>query len=290
MTDREIICEQLMEMGFTALEADIYLFLLTEGVQTGYAIAKGINKPTANVYKALESLSAKGAIEFSVSNKKQYFASDWKQLLKRREAQFSQTLSSLEKNLSELNREQSDDEQVYQITQVDQVFEQSLLLISQAKNKLMVEAEPESVPIFKQALEQAAARGVEIWIKVYEPVELEGVNLILRQRGSEVYGKTNDISFKFAADGNAMLMADITSDQKNVIQAFRSNSALMGMSIYCGLLYEIVLTQLKKSIPSGEFSESQAILERTAHLHPMSTQNEVFQHYKEKYQIKREKE
>lgn len=288
MSEHQIICQQLTEMGFTALEAEIYLFLITSGSQTGYAIAKGINKPTANVYKAIESLSAKGAIEYSVADKKKCSATHWQQLLKRRQKQFSQTLASLEENLTSLQLKQTNDEQVYQIEQFDQVIEESISLINNAEQILMVEAEPAAVPLFKEALEAAANRGVEIWIKVYQAVELKGVNIILRQRGYEVYGKTKDTSFKLAADGNAMLMADIAIDGKKVIAAYRSHSALMAMSIYVGLLYELVLTELKQLIPNNQLDAAKQLLVRSAHLHPMSTENSVFQNYKNRYQTKRE--
>lgn len=288
MSEHQIICQQLTEMGFTALEAEIYLFLITSGNQTGYAIAKGINKPTANVYKAIESLSAKGAIEYSVADKKKCSATHWQQLLKRRQKQFSQTLASLEENLTSLQLKQTNDEQVYQIEQFDQVIEESISLINNAEQILMVEAEPAAVPLFKEALEAAANRGVEIWIKVYQAVELKGVNIILRQRGYEVYEKTKDTSFKLAADGNAMLMADIAIDGQKVIAAYRSHSALMAMSIYVGLLYELVLTELKQLIPNNQLDAAKQLLVRSAHLHPMSTENSVFQNYKNRYQTKRE--
>lgn len=288
MSEHQIICQQLTEMGFTALEAEIYLFLITSGSQTGYAIAKGINKPTANVYKAIESLSAKGAIEYSVADKKKCSATHWQQLLKRRQKQFSQTLASLEENLTSLQLKQTNDEQVYQIEQFDQVIEESISLINNAEQILMVEAEPAAVPLFKEALEAAANRGVEIWIKVYQAVELKGVNIILRQRGYEVYEKTKDTSFKLAADGNAMLMADIAIDGQKVIAAYRSHSALMAMSIYVGLLYELVLTELKQLIPNNQLDAAKQLLVRSAHLHPMSTENSVFQNYKNRYQTKRE--
>lgn len=288
MSDHQIICQQLTEMGFTALEAEIYLFLITTGSQTGYAIAKGINKPTANVYKAIENLSAKGAIEYSIADKKKCNATQWQQLLKRRQKQFSQTLASLEENLTNLQLKQTNDEQVYQIEQVDQVIEESISLINNADQILIVEAEPDAVPLFKEALEEAASRGVEVWIKIYQAFELKGVNVILRQRGHEVYEKTNDTSFKLAADGNAMLMADISIDRQKVIAAYRSHSALMAMSIYIGLLYELVLTELKQLIPNNELDAAKQLLERSAHLHPMSTENSVFQNYKNRYQTKRE--
>ena len=288
MSSHNQICQQLEQMGFTSLEAEIYLALLTKGKQTGYAIAKHLHKPTANVYKAIDSLTEKGAVEFTTDKKKSYFACDWKQFLSRKQQQFNETLSNLEDNLSQLDNPVEDDEQVYQIAQVDLVIEHSIKLINNAQHLLMVEAEPDSLPLFKDALIAAAARGVEVWIKAYEEITLENVNVVVRQNGHEIYQRTNDVSFKLAADGNSMLMADLTTDCSGVIQAYRSNSASMAMSIYSALLYEIILTELKQTIPSGNIQAAQALLEKSAHLHPISTRNAVFQQYKDKYQDKRD--
>jgi sugar-specific transcriptional regulator TrmB len=52
----------LTELGFTALESMIYLALIDNPPMTGYGISKIICKPVANTYKAIESLSAKGAV------------------------------------------------------------------------------------------------------------------------------------------------------------------------------------------------------------------------------------
>ncbi|MGB0835176.1 MAG: TrmB family transcriptional regulator [Psychrobium sp.] len=288
MSSHTQICDQLAQMGFTSLEAEIYLALLTKGKQTGYAIAKHLKKPTANVYKAIDSLTNKGAVEFTTDNKKSFFACDWKVLLERKQQQFNETLSNLEQNLSQLDNTIEDDEQVYQIAQVDLVIEHSNALINNAQHLLMVEAEPDSLPLFKEALIAAAARGVEVWIKAYEEITLENVNVVVRQNGHEIYQSTNDVSFKLAADGNAMLIANLTAQCQGVIQAFRSNSALMAMSIYSALLYEIILTELKQTIPNGNIQAAQALLEKSAHLHPISTKNAVFQQYKDKYQDKRD--
>ena len=180
-----------------------------------------------------------------------------------------------------------DDEQVYQIAQVDLVIEHSLKLINNAQHLLMVEVEPDAVPFIKNALEKAADRGVEVWLKAYEPITLKNVHVIVRDNGNAIHHKTSDVSFKLAADGNAMIMADLTKECDGVIQAYRSNSALMALSIYSALLYEIILTELKKSIPAGDITAAKALLERSAHLHPLSSNNAVFEHYQHKYQDKR---
>ena len=49
-------------MGLTVLEAEIYTHLLKDSPLTGYGVAKALGKPTANVYKAIESLADKGAV------------------------------------------------------------------------------------------------------------------------------------------------------------------------------------------------------------------------------------
>ena len=121
-------------------------------------------------------------------------------------------------------------------------------------------------------------------IKVYQPLELEGVNVVVRQKGEEIYQKTSDIAFSISADGKCMMLALITADKKRVIQAFRSHSALMNLSIYYGLLYGLILTDLKCLLPAGDLSAAQKLLVETEHLHPFSAENKVFSAFRQGYQ------
>ena len=73
--------EILTKIGFTQLESEVYLYLLTEGAHTGYAVAKAIGKAIANVYKALERLAQKGAVEQSSGKSKLCVALPWRQLI-----------------------------------------------------------------------------------------------------------------------------------------------------------------------------------------------------------------
>ena len=54
--------DALVPFGFTALESEVYAFLLKENPATGYRIAQAIGKPAANTYKAIASLERKGAV------------------------------------------------------------------------------------------------------------------------------------------------------------------------------------------------------------------------------------
>src|SRR5262249_37024015 len=52
----------LTGLGFTELEAEVYIALLRASPATGYRVAQSIGRPVANTYKAIESLQHKGAV------------------------------------------------------------------------------------------------------------------------------------------------------------------------------------------------------------------------------------
>jgi len=279
--------EILMQVGFTQLESEVYLYLLTEGSNTGYAVAKSMGKAVANVYKAIERLAQKGALEQSSGNSKQCVAVPWRQLITSETKKFNSNMDALTLALTRLPEHQ-DDEQVYQIKNVSHVKEQAIRMIDNAENVLLANVEPKVIKWLAEPLIAAAARGVEVRIKVYEEVKLPGVIVVLRKKGTQVYAKTSDVQLNICADGKEMLNALLTLDTNSVIQAFRSKSALMTLMLYNQLLYELVLTELKEAIPLGDIEKAQAILRDTEHLHVFGSENTVFDSFNQKYKNLRE--
>lgn len=273
---------ELMRIGFTDLESDLYLALLQKGVMTGYAVAKVLGKPVANVYKALESLAGKGAVVHAHREKKMFRAIPWRQLLDDEQRRHRRVIEELAREL-EAVPEPDDDEEVYQLKNIDQVIADALHIIRNAETVLLAEIEPGAVPLFAESLVAAAKRGVEVRVKVYRPVALDGVKVTLRENGEEVFARTKDVHFKLAADGRVFLNVLLNVSMDAVIQAFRSHSSLMNMAVYCGLLYELVLTELKPAIAAGNLKEARSILEKTAHLHPFSSKNSVLDVYARRY-------
>ncbi len=277
---------RLQQLGFTALETDIYLALLRYGDMTGYAVAKQVGKVVANVYKALESLHQKGAVLQLQQDQKRYAAVPWRQLLDHEQRKFSQTLSELATELESLPAPDAQ-EGVYQLKNPDQLLYDSRQLCRDAQGLLLADLQPAAVPLLAEELVAAASRGVEVRVKIYEPAELPGVHLTLRANGREVYGKTADVSFKLVADGNNFVIGLLSADLSRVIQAFKSRSALLNMSLFCGLTYELILTELKQSLAQNDLARSQKILADTAHLHPFSTENQVFNQFNQRYSAAR---
>ena len=277
------LIQQLCSLGLTQLESEVYLYLLTNGENTGYAVAKGIGKAVANVYKGIQGLSTKGAIEVSVGDSKICSAVPWKQVLASEQSRFETNMSSLSEKLKQIP-EQQDNESVYQLKNISQVLKAGEQIIEQSEHILVAELEPKVAEYYAPQLIAAAKRGVEVRIKVYQAIEIKGAHLTLRQDGGQIYAATKDVSFKICADGKESLTAALTADISNVIQAFKTKSALVCMDMYCGIIYEQILTELKQAIPDSDMNLCLQILNNTEHLHPFSTKNKVFKQYKSRYQ------
>lgn len=278
--------KMLMEVGFTQLESSVYLYLLREGPNTGYAIAKGVDKAVANVYKAIDRLTQKGGIEQTSGSGKQCVAVPWKRLLDGESEKFNNNISALSSLLEKLPEPQ-DDEQIYQVKSADQLRQHSVQMVDGAKHIILASLEPNVLHWLREPLIQAAHRGVEVRVKLYEAADLPGVQTIVRQYGAEVYGKTEDVQLSICVDGREMLNALLNLDTSHVVQAFRTKSALMTLMAYNQLLYEFVLTELKVAIPAGDIQKAKKILTDTEHLHVFSSENEVFDVFKDRYEISR---
>lgn len=95
--------EALTQLGLNQLEAEVYRFLVGEHPASGYRVSQGISKPTANVYKALESLLRKGAVLQVDSRKKSYRPIEPEKLFARMEKQFQSDKVAVLKEFAKAN-------------------------------------------------------------------------------------------------------------------------------------------------------------------------------------------
>ena len=125
--------EALIGFGFTALESEIYAFLLQEHPATGYRVAQSIGKPAANVYKALEALERKAAVLVDGANSKEYRPVAPDRLFGRLEKEFTNSKSSAVKILSALGKPDSSG-RIYTLSSRDQAVAQARAILSSAKD------------------------------------------------------------------------------------------------------------------------------------------------------------
>ncbi len=114
--------QHLVDLGFTALEAEIYTYLLGASAVTGYRVAQALGKPAANTYKAIESLQRKGALMVDDGESRVCTAVPPEELFGALERRFTETREKAEQALAEIGRGGSD-ERLYQLATGSQVVE-----------------------------------------------------------------------------------------------------------------------------------------------------------------------
>lgn len=263
--------EALAELGFTGLEAEVYTFLLQESPATGYRVAQAIGKPAANTYKALEGLAAKGAVAITEGASRQYRAAPWEELLAQIARRQGASRERAAAALARLPRGGQDDK-VYEIGSRAQVMERLRSMIAGAGELILCDLFPGVASELAEDLAAAAARGVEVVVKVYEPVEIPGARLILRQRGSEIYGRVPGELLDLSIDGREALLAFLRPGMEGVHQALWTASALLASRLHEAIVHELILTDLKQAVEAGApLEDLRAVLSRHQHLHPVSS-------------------
>ncbi|HEV7699956.1 MAG TPA: helix-turn-helix domain-containing protein [Pyrinomonadaceae bacterium] len=240
----------LIELGFTGLEAEIYVSLLRESPSTGYKIAQTLGKPAANTYKALESLQKKGAVIVDDGRSRLCRAIPARELLAQIERRFRETSTRAEDLFSELRRESIDD-RVYRLQSRDQVIERCRQMLRKCKRIALLDIFPGPLKELTHDLESAAARGVEVAAKIYRRSSTAGVTLFLEPDGEEVLSHWPGEWLNIVVDDAEFLLAFLDPDGKTVHQSIWSNSGYLSW-VYAGALSsELILSGLQKQILDG---------------------------------------
>lgn len=248
--DPEPAVRTLTSLGFTELEARIYTALVGGEAQTGYAVAKAIGKPVANVYKAVESLEAKGAIVVTEGEPRVLRAVDPGELVGALRGKFDRQASEAEQRLKALHAP-SDDEGVYRLTTADQAFDKARALARGAESTLLVDAFPNTLDAIRGELEQAARRGVRVAVIAYEPgTEIPGCRVLVHRFGQMVIARRFDDHLILAADAQEMLMAQFTEGAGQLLQATYSDSLFLSLHFYDSFFCQFVVHRVDAHVES----------------------------------------
>jgi sugar-specific transcriptional regulator TrmB len=242
--------QPLVDLGLTELEAEVYAYLIGNSPATGYGVAKGLGKPAANTYKALESLHEKGAVVVEDGRNRLWRALPVDEVLGGLEARFLNLKSKAAAELSSLTRA-PDDERVYHLKTPDQVFEKFRRILKGAEEVALLDLFPLAVSELRQDIETVAARGVAVAIKIYEPCEIAGAEVVVDPSGRETLKRWPAVWANGVVDAREHLMALLSADGERVHQAIWSGSAYLSCVYHCGLAYEIAHAALVRRLGQG---------------------------------------
>lgn len=254
----------LAALGFTELEASVYVYLVENSPATAYRVAQGIGKPVANTYKAVESLQQKGAVLVDETKTRLCRAVPPDDLLGRLEKTFEARREAAARSLARLQPAGGDDDGIFTLTSPEQVYERCGQMLERARDVVLLDAFPAAVEMLRPGLEAAAARGIPVAVQAYAPAELAGVDVIIPLGAEKVQERWTGQWVCLMVDGAEYLFAYLDENGKTVHQAIWSESAFLSWvhhSNLGGFLRSQVLERLLQDGASVE--EMKAALVKT---------------------------
>jgi sugar-specific transcriptional regulator TrmB len=234
----------LVALGLTDLEAHIYAVLLQKSPVTGYAIAKALGKPTANVYKALDTLAAKGAVEFDDGRTRRCRPVPPDVLMSGLEERFRRHRDRVEVGLRRLPGPDRDT-RIYHLHDADQVYARCRRLLDSAQQVALLDLFVMPLEVLRPSIESAVARGVAVAIKAYEEIEIEGANVVVEPERDWIRTRWPAQWINMVVDGSEMLLALLAADGRDVVQAFWSSSPFLAWIHFSGVGSELLETGLR---------------------------------------------
>jgi len=233
----------LQELGLNNLEAEVYTFLLGNPPQTAYRIGKSLGKPTANVYKAIEALSRKGAVLIEEGARRLCRAVPAAEFLRQIKRTFNEKAKEAEKSLVML-KGHTRDEGVYQLQSAAQVVERARIILDRCKSIAVIDAFPQPFELIRPSVEKAIKRGVKVFIEAYEPMEIRGAKIAFCEDNRIILNTWSRQQLNVVADGKELVLSLMSQDLSKIYQAMWSQSLYLSCMMHIGNLQEHTLIQL----------------------------------------------
>jgi HTH-type transcriptional regulator, sugar sensing transcriptional regulator len=271
----------LHDLGLNLLEAEIYLFMLPQPPLTAYKIAKHLGKPSANVYKAVDTLALKGGLVVEDGTSRTCRVIPPRIFLRRAEQDFHEVSLEAQAALKDIEIWPID-EHVYRVNSVEQVYAYCREMIEKAKSVVVIDAFPLPLNRIAFLAKAAAKRGVEVFVEAYENIEIDGAQITLVPVADKVISQWSAQQLNVVIDGTENLMALFTRDGSDILQAYWSNSLYLSCLHHGGRLCEQTLVRALQAGRNGASAEEMlSIMENHAFLinKPVPGQQELSRRY-----------
>ena len=255
--------ESLVKLGLTALEAEVYVYLLGHSPESGYGVAKALHKAAPNIYKAIETLEGKSALIADRGDTQTVRAVPAKEFLAVLERRFQRRHREAAESLSRIP-EAGPDARIYQVSSREQLIEHCHQLLESAECVVLMDAFPLPLDMLRDDMAAAASRGVDVFVKVYAPDTISGVELILDPDYERTRSRWPEQWIDCVADGSRYLVGLLSPDGERVLQAVRSASPYLAYLHHARLACELGYAALKTGVSEGADGETlHGIYQRT---------------------------
>jgi HTH-type transcriptional regulator, sugar sensing transcriptional regulator len=233
-----------LAFGFSDLEARLYVALVQHGQQTGYGAAKLVKKPAANCYKALESLSEKGAVLASPGNTVLFSAVQPLELAQTFSSAYQAKVQEAATSLSRLVCADATGD-VFRIADAQKGLEKARHVLSTAREIVLVDIFPNALATLVPAINEATRRGLRVFVKCYGGSEVEATRVIRTPNANIILERWPGEWVVIVADGNEVLMLLLEKNLQSMIQGIWTKSPYLSWLYHYSLASELELTSLQ---------------------------------------------
>jgi sugar-specific transcriptional regulator TrmB len=238
----------LESLGLTQMESLAYAYLVANPASTGYRIARGIGKPTANVYRALESLERKGAVVHDRSATPSFRAIAPDDLLTRLERDFLERKALASRELAALRPDEGD-ERLYTLASPSQVIARARTILASARRLVMLEAPDAMAETLAQEIRDARSRGVRTVTRMRGATPADSHADDFVEAGAPQPGSKP--ALRMVADAREALLASLSPDGSRVRDAVWTRSDFFARTLHDALTSELLYRRIERGLSDG---------------------------------------
>lgn len=253
MNKNHDLLSTLTGLGLNQLEAEVYCELLVQGPGTGYSIGKRIGKATANVYKAIDALTEKGALVIEEGGRNRLCrALSADAFLANLEAQFQKKRGRAQEALAGLEAKPTNDERIYRFESADAVIAQAKAMLAGCKQIVVLDVFPKALEAIRPEVVALAERGKRVFVQTYAPADLPGCELAqMEEPEKSLSDLFEGEQLNVVVDGEETLLALLSPDLVSVRQAVWSKSVYLSFLMHVGLMREHNVQEIM-NLPENE--------------------------------------
>ena len=252
MTFDQELSQLLVDLGLAKPEADVYVQLLLlagKAPASGYQVAKSLGKDATGVYRALEELQKRGAVETVAGRGKQYRPVAPAELTSRLSRDFERRSRDVAERLAALTPEPTI-EDVFRLHDRDQVLDRFGELLDGCERVALLDLAPRMFAVFRERIVLAGRRGVTVVVKGYEDPEAFGhlPFTYIREPQSALaleLAPGDILHGVFDCRRQLLTYLPASVEENRVAQAFWSANPFLAFQTHAGLANAIVNTALR---------------------------------------------
>jgi len=237
--------EQLVALGLTPTESAAYVFLLQNPDVTGYRVARGIGKPTANAYQALASLRAKGGATLAEGRKRTHRAVPAAEFLDALAWRFDDRRRSAARSLAALGPAPAS-AGVYAMQKPEEVLTRAARLVEAAQSALVADLSAGVLARLRTEIDAALARGVRVALATPAPDPPHADWAIRSETPPE-----GDEWALVTADGREALVARFAPGLARIEEAVCTESAFFSARLHRALAGDMLFRALSRAAEDG---------------------------------------